>query len=261
MPSKPKAGLGAAAKQRHTIDEGLARMAQSANPGEEQEMADITTPSMLELKTLILEGNKAITEKIDGVATTVALIQQNLDKMWEKVKGLVNRTNGLEENLTAHANRLTDHERCLQMQEAKLVDLEDRSQCNNICILGLPEGTETTLTEQFLESWKPTELLGLGGEEGLHVDRAHRTPGGKPKQGALLWMLIDRQLRKKDKLRILTAAHVQGNAAYNGNSISFYYGTATQKKWICFVEVEKKLQERGLAYSLLLLAWLRVDLG
>ncbi|KAJ1126661.1 hypothetical protein NDU88_005068 [Pleurodeles waltl] len=42
----------------------------------------------LELKTLILEGYKTITEKIDTVARTVALMRHDLDKMWDKVKDL-----------------------------------------------------------------------------------------------------------------------------------------------------------------------------
>ncbi|KAJ1197411.1 hypothetical protein NDU88_001271 [Pleurodeles waltl] len=108
---KPRVGHGIIAKQRHTIEEGLARMSQSTNPGEEQVMADITTLSLLELKTLILEGNKAITKKIDGVAMTVVLMRQELAKMREKVKDLGTRTTGLKDNVTAHTSQLTDYER------------------------------------------------------------------------------------------------------------------------------------------------------
>ncbi|KAJ1111019.1 hypothetical protein NDU88_008357 [Pleurodeles waltl] len=46
---------------------------------------DIEHPSTLELKQLILEGNRAITEKIDGVAITVVLIRQDMDKMGDRV--------------------------------------------------------------------------------------------------------------------------------------------------------------------------------
>ncbi|KAJ1153539.1 hypothetical protein NDU88_006298 [Pleurodeles waltl] len=52
------------------------------------------TPSMLELKTLIMEGNKAITEKIDGVATKVALMQQDMDKLRDKVQDMGTRMDG-----------------------------------------------------------------------------------------------------------------------------------------------------------------------
>ncbi|KAJ1081314.1 hypothetical protein NDU88_001496 [Pleurodeles waltl] len=49
---------------------------------------------------------------------------------------------------------------------------------------------------------------------------------------------------------------------YNGNRIYFYpdYGTVTQEKGRSFVELRKKLRERGLAYALLPPAHLRVDL-
>ncbi|KAJ1210738.1 hypothetical protein NDU88_006100 [Pleurodeles waltl] len=107
---------------------------------------------MLGLRTLILECNKAITEKADRVATTVALMQQDLDKMREKVKDLGTRTNGLENNVTAHATQLTDHKHRLQMQEAKLTELEAGSQRNNTRILGLLEGIET---KRLNNSWNP----------------------------------------------------------------------------------------------------------
>ncbi|KAJ1197410.1 hypothetical protein NDU88_001270 [Pleurodeles waltl] len=73
-------------------------------------------------------------------------------------------------------------------------------------------------------------------------------------------MLIARLLRYKDKLRILNAVHIQ-DVEYNGTRISFYpdCGTATQKKWRSYVEVKKKLRERGLAYALLPPGQLRVD--
>ncbi|KAJ1103828.1 hypothetical protein NDU88_001249 [Pleurodeles waltl] len=129
-------------------------------------MGNTTMPSMLELKTLILEGNKAIREKIDGVATTVALMRQDLDKLRDKVKNLGIRVDGLEENVSAHTTQLTNHECRLQMQEAKLANLDDRSRCINVHTLGLQEGMETTPVEQFLETWQPTVLRASEGRKG-----------------------------------------------------------------------------------------------
>ncbi|KAJ1191120.1 hypothetical protein NDU88_000436 [Pleurodeles waltl] len=83
MPPKPKGGPCTASQTQHMIEEGLAKMAQSIKPGEEHEMGETVSPSMLELKNLILEGNKAFTEKNYGVAITntwVAGYRQDLGK-------------------------------------------------------------------------------------------------------------------------------------------------------------------------------------
>ncbi|KAJ1166558.1 hypothetical protein NDU88_006957 [Pleurodeles waltl] len=133
-------------------------------------MGDPLLLSMLELKNSILECNRAITEKTDGVATAVTLLRQDLDKMRNRVKYLGTGADRVDEIVGSHATTLTDHERSLKMQEAKLEDVEDRSQRNNVHILGLPEGTESIPVEQFLESWLPTVLPGLESEGGLQVD-------------------------------------------------------------------------------------------
>ncbi|KAJ1083171.1 hypothetical protein NDU88_003331 [Pleurodeles waltl] len=150
MSSKPKVGPGTIAKPRHTIEDGLARLAESVNLDEEQELGETAMLSMLYLKTIILKGNKTITGKINWVATTVALMIQDLDKMQEKVKTPGIRADGLEENVGMHTTQLTDHKRTLQVQDTKLEDLEKRSQRNTTHMLELPEGTEVTPIEQFL---------------------------------------------------------------------------------------------------------------
>ncbi|KAJ1105747.1 hypothetical protein NDU88_003152 [Pleurodeles waltl] len=134
----PRGGTGTVPKPCHTIEDGLASMAQSVSPAEEQEMGEIATPSMLQLKSFILEHNKAILGRIDGVATTVTLLRQDMDKMEGKVKDLETRADGMEEIVRAPTTTLTEHECRPQMQDAQLSDLEDRLQHNYNPILGLP---------------------------------------------------------------------------------------------------------------------------
>ncbi|KAJ1106516.1 hypothetical protein NDU88_003917 [Pleurodeles waltl] len=88
MPLKPKGGLGEASKDRHTIEEGLAKIAHNTIPNEEFGMGDPSSSTNLALKNLILEGNKAITEKIDGVAITMVLLKQDIDKMRDRMREL-----------------------------------------------------------------------------------------------------------------------------------------------------------------------------
>ncbi|KAJ1214184.1 hypothetical protein NDU88_001810 [Pleurodeles waltl] len=137
-----------------------------------------------------------------------------MDKMRERVKDLGTRTDDISKELGTHSTQLADQERWLQPQEAMLEVLEDTSRCNNVCVLGLPGGTETTPVEQFLESWLVEILCGLGNEGVLLVGRAHRTPGGKSKPGAPPRMLIMQMLRYKDKMNIVAEARQKGNVEY-----------------------------------------------
>ncbi|KAJ1160231.1 hypothetical protein NDU88_000733 [Pleurodeles waltl] len=111
-------------------------------------MGETVPPTTLDIKSLILEGNNAITEKIDGLDITVALMHQDMEKMRERVKDLGIRTDSAKEILGAHTSRLADQEWCLKQQEAKMADLEDRSPRNNVCMLEVPEDMETTPIEK-----------------------------------------------------------------------------------------------------------------
>ncbi|KAJ1136510.1 hypothetical protein NDU88_002925 [Pleurodeles waltl] len=147
------------------------------------------------------------------------------------------------------------------MQETKLGDLEDWSRLDNVRILDLLEGTETVPMEPFLETCLPTLLPHFGGAEGVQVERTHRNPGRRLQPGAPERINMARMLRYKDKLNILTVARQHGNVEYNGNKTSFYpdYGIATQKEWKMFMDVKKRLRDRGLSYVLLPPVRLRVD--
>ncbi|KAJ1163834.1 hypothetical protein NDU88_004286 [Pleurodeles waltl] len=107
MPPKRKGGPETDLKTHNTIREGLARMANSATPAEEPVLGDTSPPSNLKLKNLILKGYKGITEKTDGVAITVALLRQDMDKMRERVKDLSARTNDTYELLGTHTTKMT----------------------------------------------------------------------------------------------------------------------------------------------------------
>ncbi|KAJ1180928.1 hypothetical protein NDU88_006139 [Pleurodeles waltl] len=170
-----------------------------------------------------------------------------MDKIRNRVNDLGTRTDDMIEMLCPHSTQLSDQERRLQAQEVKLADLEDRSRLNNVCILRLPEGTKTNPVEQFLESWLTEILPELGNAVEMAVDRGHRTPGGKPKPGALLRMAIMRIPQYKDKMNILAEAQ-KNTVEYKGKINSFYsdYGVATQRRRTSFMEVKCKPRDKGL---------------
>ncbi|KAJ1218540.1 hypothetical protein NDU88_006118 [Pleurodeles waltl] len=122
MLPKPKGGLGMASKARHTFEENITRKSHSGVAYEGHVEEEAAPTSTLVLKNLIKEGYKAITEKIDGVVITVALLCRDVDNIQERIKDLGIRADGDEELLGAHTCQLVGQERCLQHQEDKLVD-------------------------------------------------------------------------------------------------------------------------------------------
>ncbi|KAJ1100594.1 hypothetical protein NDU88_005675 [Pleurodeles waltl] len=74
-------------------------MPQGAARTEEPNMGDLSTQLNLEIKNIILEGNRAITEKIDGGAIIVALLHKDMDKIRGRMKELGTRADDMDKNV------------------------------------------------------------------------------------------------------------------------------------------------------------------
>ncbi|KAJ1213144.1 hypothetical protein NDU88_000783 [Pleurodeles waltl] len=85
-------------------------MARDAANADGPSARDMEPPTTLELKQLILEGNRVIRVKIDGVVITVPLLCQDMDKMRDREKELGTKANDTEETLGAHVQQLGDQE-------------------------------------------------------------------------------------------------------------------------------------------------------
>ncbi|KAJ1159818.1 hypothetical protein NDU88_000323 [Pleurodeles waltl] len=115
-----KSGLGVHSK--------LAKMAQSVASTDIPQPKDPEPDSTLEFKQLILKGNRLITEKIDGVAITVALLRQDMDKMHDLIAELSNRVDDTTDTLETLSRQLMDQEKQLQRQEGyESQDLSDEA--------------------------------------------------------------------------------------------------------------------------------------
>ena len=99
------------------------------------------------------------------------------------------------------AIQLLDNHKFLQ---EKITDVEGRSQ-RNIRIYGIPENAEGSSMPRYVEKMILAELgdnVGPGGEEGLGIERAHRSlgpqpPAGAPPRSTVVWFL---QFNIKEKI-------------------------------------------------------------
>ncbi|KAJ1140027.1 hypothetical protein NDU88_006388 [Pleurodeles waltl] len=107
-----------------------------------------------------------MTEQLDHTRSRV----DDHDSRFEQLEA---RASDLEDGRQGDCEQLLQMERVLEVIRNKNEDLEARSFCNNIRIIGLPESTAMGRMEHFMEGMLsdlfPGELSRL-----LVVERAHR---------------------------------------------------------------------------------------
>ena len=92
----------------------------------------------------------------------------------------------------------------IKSNKAKLADLEDRNQRDNVLILGIPEGMEGPNASQFISTNLLKWLPNLG-EQWLEIMQVYRV--GPPATGNRSpWKLICKMLRFTDRDKILQAS-------------------------------------------------------
>lgn len=141
-----------------------------------------------------------------------------------------------------------------QLQE-KITYLEDAGRRNNVRIVGVTEGAEGRDMQGFVQKLL-TEALDVGTARDLEIERAHRAGrrGGRDRH------LLVRFLRFGDREAVLRAAREKERVEWQGKRISFFQDLSQdviqrRKK---FDGVKKRLQEKGLRYTMAYPAILRV---
>ncbi|KAJ1150479.1 hypothetical protein NDU88_003270 [Pleurodeles waltl] len=107
------------------------------------------------------------------------------------IAGFQSRLIGLEQRVTTmedHINTAQDRDQELFYLRSKLIDLEDRSRRDNICIFGLPEHIGGTDIQSFLRDALP-KLTDLTFNLPLEFQRTHHL-GPKRQDGAPKPLLI-----------------------------------------------------------------------
>ncbi len=163
--------------------------------------------------------------KIDPIQTTLNTIQNLLSTLSNQDDLLEQRVSTNEDNvtdLTTRIERLESHNTNLKI---KVEDLENRSRCNNLRFVGVPEFAESGDMVGFMTQLIYQVLGQVNFPSPLKIERAHRTPttllkrpdrGDKPR--SLLIKLLDFQ----DKKTILRIAREKGQLKFHSSYISIY---------------------------------------
>ncbi|KAJ1141223.1 hypothetical protein NDU88_007558 [Pleurodeles waltl] len=132
----------------------------------------------------ILQEITTVSRRLEGMDTAITSLTTETKSMRSEIAGFQSRVTGLEHRMVTledHVHTVLDKDQELLFLRSKLIDLEDRSRRDNICLFGFPEHAEGTDTPSLLRYVLP-KLTETVFEPPLEFQRAHRL-GQKRKDG------------------------------------------------------------------------------
>lgn len=227
----------------------------SSPPGIPEVMAAISS-----CQAAVATCQTTLTTKIEAVQLDVGRLRQDLDKIRSRVTEAEQRVGVVEDTVSGHEASIRTLTTRVKVLEYRAEDAENRSRRNNIRIVGLPEGAEgrnpTTFTEDLFRSLLPAARL----SPYFTVERAHRVPPRPGPEGAPPRTFILRLMNFRDRDELLRAARQAGKLPYRNTNLMMFpdYTVETQRQRRSFDGVKAALRAKGVAYSVLFPAKLRV---
>ncbi|KAJ1149857.1 hypothetical protein NDU88_002656 [Pleurodeles waltl] len=160
----------------------------------------------------ILQEISAVGRKLEGMDNAMVALTAKTSSMRLEIAGFQLQISELDQRVTtveAQAASWANKDQELLHLHSRLTDLEDRSRRNNICLLGIPEGTEGADIPSYLRDTLP-KLTDITFDPPLEFQQAHRL-GPKRQDGKgrprpiIACMLCQGQARQ-----LLQTAQTQG---------------------------------------------------
>nr|AAD02926.1 unknown [Oryzias latipes] len=203
-----------------------------------------------ELRAFRQENN----EKLESVKEDIAKVNNRMEEAEGRIEKAEERIQTMEdvmvELMQVHV-KLTD----------KLTDLESRERRENIRIYGVPETSErdSPSMSAFVETLL-REGLKLEGAENINIERAHRSLGPPPPNGASPRSILVKFLSFKTKEQILRKAWQQKGFTWKGKQISLDndYPPLILKKRREYAAILRILKDKQIQFQTLFPARLKV---
>uniref|UniRef100_H2ZSJ6 L1 transposable element RRM domain-containing protein n=1 Tax=Latimeria chalumnae TaxID=7897 RepID=H2ZSJ6_LATCH len=173
-------------------------------------------------------------------------IDNKLDAMYKRFDEMESRISTLEDHEEEKSAKMADREKKLQKAWDRVEDLENRSRCNNISLMGLPEGVENGRPIDFLKKNLPALLDLLEGED-LEIERAHRSLAPKPKTNQHPRPIIMRLLKFQTRELILRRAREKQIVTWENHRLAFFQDLSkeVQQETKAFMECKRILWDRA----------------
>lgn len=208
-----------------------------------------------------------LTTKIDHVQTETALIRRDMDKFRDRVTEAERRVSDVEDTQREHHADIQALKLKVKHLENRAEDAENRNRRSNLRILGLPEGADPVAEGAdpvaLIEGLLPKLLPRAAFSPHFSIERAHRMPATRGPLGAPPRTFIFKLLHYRDRDTILRAARVQGDLKLGDATLHIFpdYSVETQRRRKSFDQVRAMLRQKGVKYSMLFPAKLRVQDG
>lgn len=176
-------------------------------------------------------------------------IVSDLKETRDRAEEATQRVADMEEWTAAAKEVLSQTLKNQDQMQAKLTDLESCLRRNNIRIYGIPEDTEGSNLQDFIESFIKTELQLQ--DTDLYIQRCHRAFGPKPPQNASPRSVVVYFLENRTKELVLRSAWKKKEIRHDQQRVYFDqdYPAEIQKKRRCYAPIRKLLKEKGLRFQ------------
>ncbi|KAK7898831.1 hypothetical protein WMY93_019684 [Mugilogobius chulae] len=202
----------------------------------------------------IREFRQENNEKLESIKEDIAKVNDRMEEVEGRIEKAEERIQTMEDAVTGLVQlhmRLSD----------KLTDLESRSRRENIRIYGVPETSErdSPSMNAFVEKLL-REGLNLDEADNINIERAHRSLGPPPPDGASPRSILVKFLSFKTKEQILRKSWQQKGFTWNGKQISLDndYPPLILKNRREYADIRKILKDHQIQFQTLFPARLKV---
>uniref|UniRef100_H3B2H6 L1 transposable element RRM domain-containing protein n=1 Tax=Latimeria chalumnae TaxID=7897 RepID=H3B2H6_LATCH len=194
-----------------------------------------------------------------NLTSKVEILKECAEKMGTRIAEAAHMISSIEDRDRQRDGHLSEINKELESALARVNDLENWSRRNNVRVVGFLEGVENGNPIHFLSTTIP-ELLGLGADAVLDIERVHRTLVLRPLADQRPRAFVVKLLRFLMREKILRAARDKGAVKWRDNVLHFFpdLSQELQQQRQGFAEVRKQLRAKGLKYSMFYPAVLKV---
>lgn len=201
-----------------------------------------------------------IAADVSSVKTSVEALQITVEKLGTRMAEAETRISDLEDANKKVQNTLGPAVSNIKKLQEKVTYLEDAGRRNNVRVTGIPENAEKPDLNRFVLALL-ADVLDLNVDSGFELERAHRV--GPERADVRNRHILIRFLRFSSREAVLRAAREKRRVEWRGNKISFYQDLSQEvlQQRRKFDTVKKQFHQRGLLYSMLYPASLKVTVN
>ncbi|KAJ1110065.1 hypothetical protein NDU88_007420 [Pleurodeles waltl] len=211
-------------------------------------------PPQLEAADCILQEIATVGRRLEAMDSKISDLTVASASIRADIAGFRETVNDLDQHLTiveGQAAALPDQEAELQSLQAKVINLEDRSRRDNICLFGIPEHKEGSDIKTFLKNLLP-ELTGLEFSPPLEFQRVHRIGPLHKASSDRPRPVIACFLQHEQARQTISAAKCQGPYSLEGHEIRVAadFSRLTNEKQKAFLALRPQLRNLDVKYGL-----------